>query len=92
MKILGFDYELIYTNDSGYIGMCEPAKLQIHIDPYAPLQRKFETIIHEIIEAINIHTELRLKHRAIVTLAVVLHQVFSEGGVNLKPLLGELKK
>jgi hypothetical protein len=91
MKILGFDYALTYSSDSSYVGACSADKLQIYIDPAVPKQRKLETILHEVIEAVNVHTNLRLQHRAIVTLATALHQALSENGVNLSPLLREIK-
>jgi hypothetical protein len=91
VKILGFDYSVIYTSDSSFMGLCDADHLRIHLDPNAPKQRKLETILHEIIEAVNVHANLKLQHRSIVTLATALHQVLSENGVNLSSLLKGIK-
>lgn len=91
MKILGFDYSMKYSNDSGYVGRCVPDELSIHVEKNMPIQRKYETIIHEVIEAVNIHNQLGLRHSTITALAVAMHQFLSDNGVNLSPLMKELK-
>lgn len=49
----------------------------IVIDPRYCDDLVSETLIHEIIEAINMKAELRLEHPQIQTLALLLHQALS---------------
>lgn len=91
MKILGFDYRIIRANDSQYIGLHSADNLTISIDGNSPRERQIETMLHEFVEAVNTHTQLELEHNKITTLANVLYQILKDNGVNLNPLLRELK-
>ena len=91
MKILGFNYHVVGSSDSQYLGLHSADTLTIKIDSGAPKERQLETIVHEIIEAINVHTQLKLRHNQITTVSSILFQVLSDNGVNLSPLVKELK-
>ena len=91
MKILGFNYRIIKTNDSQYIGLHSADNLTISIDGKLPKERQIETMLHEFMEAINTHTQLELEHHKITTIANVMYQILKDNGVNLNPLLRELK-
>ena len=61
--------------DSEAYGIFDPDKLEIKIenDMSPGLQR--ETLLHEVVEAINFLCELDLEHQAIQVLGLMLHQV-----------------
>jgi hypothetical protein len=82
---------VIGSSDSQYLGFHSADTLTIKIDNSAPKDRKIETMLHEIIEAINVHTQLKLRHNQITTVSSILFQVLSDNGVNLSPLVKELK-
>lgn len=91
VRVIGHDYEVQYdpqlalSHDAPAM-MC-PDILRIVIDPNAPESRQFECLLHEIIEALNYHLELNLKHPQITALGEGLFQVLRDnqidfGGMN----------
>jgi len=85
IKIGGFDYEIIYKdrfNEDGIsdIGTSSTYNQKIWIDNQAHIQQQEETLIHEIIEAINSNNDLELKHKDITVLAGCLFQVLNDNG------------
>lgn len=93
MKILGYDYEIICDGDVDLMGSmgrfhCKNQKLQIATDICG--QEKISTILHEIIEAINYHLNLRLEHNIIMSLESALFQILTANGVDLSPLANEI--
>ena len=53
----------------------------ISIDSSLKEDKQHETLLHEIIEALNNHHELELEHHKISTLAVGLFQVLRDNGL-----------
>jgi hypothetical protein len=84
MKILGHEYSIEYIPNLGdradAAGICDSDKLEILIDATAPESRQQEAMLHEAIEAINYHAELKLKHNVISLLSECLFQVFKDNG------------
>lgn len=67
-------------NDEGELcyGLCDSSKQMISIDPQYPAQMQDSTLLHEVIEAINIMFELGLRHKQIMTLEAGLYQVLKD--------------
>lgn len=63
------------TGRHGECGSFQLTSLAIEIDDKLPASLKEETLMHEVIEAINAIYELELPHRSIQILGVALHQV-----------------
>ena len=61
-------------NNAAY-GTFDPDKLAIKIESDMSDALKHETLLHEVIEAINFLCELELEHQAIQVLGLMLHQV-----------------
>jgi hypothetical protein len=81
IKILGHDYKvetIDWIEGARSDGTCCNATATISIDTRLPRTRQEEVFIHEIIEAINFHLELELKHPQITALASSLYSVLKE--------------
>lgn len=91
MNILGYNYKLIKHNTKeelgGNVGLCSPDDLEISVACDVSDEAKSSILIHEIIEAIDYHLELKLKHRQIMALEMGINQILSNNGVNLNSLL-----
>lgn len=92
MRILGYNYGIIRDLDmkdieNGNAGLVDLDKHLIYVGNDMDDDSKTSVIIHEIIEAINYHLELKLKHPQIMAFEVGIHQVLVENGVDLSPLL-----
>lgn len=93
MKILGANYEVEYMTqrDSNDSGDCDWRFQIIRLQRgYCP-ESLMETILHEIIEALNLKLQLELPHPAITSLASGLFAVLSDNGIDIKSLLPEDK-
>ena len=53
----------------------------IRIDDCTTETKREESLLHEVLEAINIHCELGLEHNVIQTLAFQLHQVLKDNNL-----------
>lgn len=82
IKILGHEYQLSMTNKSlierNTIACICPNTLTIEISTLCPKSRQEEGLLHEIIEALNCHLELKLEHEKITSLSEGLYQVFKD--------------
>ena len=90
MRILGYDYKVILT-DAGALtdksGVLDVGKQEIRIDASLASEQQISTLIHEVIEALSYHLELKLKHPAIMGLEAGLYQCLRDNGVDLSVLL-----
>jgi hypothetical protein len=94
MKILGYNYKMRSVDcdlDAGNMGTCHTAKNTIIISTDYPDDRRISTVLHEILEALNFNLELELTHPVTTQLESGLFQVLTDAGVDLSPLLKELK-
>ena len=89
LTILGHPYTIVRdktTNEIGASGRLFTANGEIQVAKDLCPSQATSTVLHEIIEAINWHCELRLKHNAIMTLESTLYQTLTANGVKLDPL------
>ena len=87
LKILGHDYSVANKNmgfKSDTVAQCNMASLEIEICSSYPESRQKEGLIHEVIEALNYHLELKLPHNKISLLGESLYQVLKENPDILK--------
>ena len=91
MRILGYEYSLDASKTieelGGNMGFCNFSLQQISVARDIKMDGKLSTLVHEVIEALNYHLELNLKHKQISALEVGLNQVLSENGIDLSVLL-----
>lgn len=90
MNILGYNY-LVENNDAfveldTWFGLHKAKNLQLLIRSDLCTEQKISTVLHEIIEALNFHLQLKLEHTAITGLEAGLYQVLTENGIDLAPL------
>jgi len=90
INILGYEYNLdfskTYEQSIGNVGFCSFKDKTISVANDIESDLFNSTLIHEIIEALNYHLELDLKHNQIMGIEVGIHQVLNDAGVDLNPL------
>ena len=95
MKIIGQNYTVsrsITANDSQSIAFSNANKQVIvfQVGGEQPRELLKAVMIHEILEVLNCMYELNIPHPVLCALDTGLHQVFTDAGVDLSPLLKEL--
>jgi hypothetical protein len=80
ISILGKKYNLEIRDNKSCSGHIHTSALKIEINNELVHENKLETLLHEIIHAISISTELDLAERQISTLSTCLYSVFRENG------------
>ncbi len=82
LKICGHIYTLKFTNrpllNQATVGTMSANSLSIEISTIFPQSRQEEAILHEIIEALNFHLDLKLEHSQLSSLSEGLFQVFAD--------------
>lgn len=81
VKIGGVRYtvrEVDQLFESNRMGECHPTRSEILIRASMSHDQKRETLVHEVIEAINSDCDLDLSHSVISTLSHCLHQVLAD--------------
>jgi hypothetical protein len=94
IKILGYYYDMVEDGDydsTGAFGRMNPKIHKIQIASDLCQQEKETTVLHEIIESINYHLELKLEHPVIMSLEASLYQALTDNGVSLAPLTRFIK-
>ena len=96
IKILGIVYKVKFTDDlkksisqyldkkdkcRDFVGYCSTAQATIYLSSHTDKQTLGSVFIHEILEAINVHMALSLKHNDIDRLETALHQVLTENNL-----------
>lgn len=85
LKILGHEYSVIqdpnlYFDETNcaiiHLGKCE-----IRISTQHPTSRQEEGLIHEIVEALNYHFQLKLEHDKLSQIGEGLYQVLKDNGL-----------
>jgi len=88
IKIGGYFYDIEIDETLALKSGCQGTQcsntLEIKIDGGIAQQNKESTLIHEIIEAINYHYELKLEHTVISTLESALYQVITDNSSMFK--------
>ena len=90
LTICGFTYEIKIVDrvdDESSLGSCNVGAQLILINELAQGKMKLCTLIHEIIEAINYHYGVDLKHRQITALDHALLQVIVDNMKEIKKLM-----
>ena len=82
MKILGHDVEIRFEKslrqERSDIGQSCGSSLWISVDPTLKASMQESTLIHEIIEQLNYHLEMKLEHPIISQLEASLYQVMKD--------------
>lgn len=85
LKIMGHEYKVKHCKDlikkNNAIGYINFNKTTIWISTEISESRKRESILHEIIEALNCHMDLKLKHSVIVRIAEGMLVVLRDNGL-----------
>jgi hypothetical protein len=96
IRIMGHDvdirYDANYAKDQGGQGGFASESLWIALDTSYPPTQLNETLLHELVEAINYFGELKLKHSAITRLGNGLHQIFADNSGVLQFLIENWRK
>lgn len=96
MKILAYDYKIkaesAPVEKLAFMGRHNGGDLNIIICTGMPRQNQESTMIHEIIEAINWQLKVNLREQQIIFLEIGLYNVLRNAGVDLRPLMVELKE
>ena len=93
MKIYGYEYAVKRdenTDDMGAFGDFRVKNQTIRIANDLCDEQVMSTLIHEILEAINYHNQLKLDHANIMVLEVGIYETLKANGVDLSPLLERL--
>lgn len=89
IKVLGYEYKIERRDDAfgmEAFGKCNVKSQTMPIaSDLAPEQAR-STILHEIIEALNYHLDLKMKHETIMRLEAGLYQTLTDNGVSLSKL------
>ena len=77
LKILGLDYtvKLLDDNETGWFGSHNGSTQIIRLNINKHPDQIASTLLHEIIEALNMHCELALTHNQMSALEAGLYQV-----------------
>ncbi len=90
LKVLGYSYDVDFSNtctQMGAMGRCDTNRLLIQIANDSSLKQQESTMLHEILEALDMHMELNLSHQTICLLEAALYEVLTDNGVKLASLL-----
>lgn len=90
LKVLGYEYTIqqgtpLEGIPSDSFGGCDVTKGIIYCSANVSGNLQESTLLHEILEALNYHLELGLKHPQITALEAGLYQVLKENGI-IKPI------
>lgn len=88
IQILGYTYTLALDDrEDASSGQCNTWAQTMRIARGQCRAQQESAVLHEIIEALDVHLELGLKHRVISQLEAGLFQVLTDNGVDLAPLI-----
>lgn len=87
INILGKAVRLKVSPDIMALGQYDQGNQLIVLKKGMAYDQAIATLLHEIIEAINIDLDLGLKHEAICGMETGIYQVLKDSGVSLVPLM-----
>jgi hypothetical protein len=91
LKILGYAYTVredkALQDNHNLFGQQKPVTLEITYSGNVARQMQESAVLHEIIEAINYHLQLGLKHQAIMGIETGLYGTLTDAGIDLSRLL-----
>ena len=84
IKILGHNYTIIMIDDreSGDYGSLNPNTNTIRLNKNKTQSQIESTLLHEIIECLNMSLELRLEHQQISALEAGLYQTLKDNKIS----------
>lgn len=85
LKILGHEYEVSIVDSTRYngdnCGFCDTVAAKIRLsDDLAP-DMLASTLLHEVLEAINFHLELKMEHHVLTALEAGMYQVLKDNNL-----------
>lgn len=89
IKILGYNYKIrcvLPTDHLEGFGRQDAKRQVFQLANNLHSEQLVSTILHEILEALNYHLELKIDHNKLMALEAGLYQVLSDNGISLKPL------
>lgn len=95
MDILGYTYRV--DKDKTILqlgekaGVCYTRDQKISLASDQPSDSLISTFIHEIIEALDYHLELKLKHSQLCAIEVGIFSTLQKAGVDFSPLLNQIE-
>lgn len=91
IRIMGFDYTVFVESNTEIIkdrmGLTDFDRQIIYIYSGLSPEMKVSTLLHEILEAINFHMEMKLEHRQISCIESGFFQVLSDNNWNLESVI-----
>ena len=87
VKIFGYDYKIVPNDGMGFSGRLMSGSQDLLIDTSQCKQHQLSTIFHEVIEAVNYHLELNMKHNLIMQLETGLYSFLSDNPEYLRELI-----
>ena len=78
IRILGKPYSVSFMHIQGAIGECDDFAQTIKIDPKVPHELQKDTLLHEVIHAIDYAVKTKLSEDQVSALASGLYAVFND--------------
>lgn len=95
MEILGYTYKVnkdkTISELQDRMGVCYVNSQKISLAKDQTDDSLVSTFIHEIIEAINFHLELKMRHNQICAMEVGIYDVLKRAGMDFLPLLNQIE-
>lgn len=86
LKVLAHIYTISETVEPqlgrGTSGLCCANLLKIELDSSVPKSRKEEAFLHEIIEALKFHLDIKIEHEDLSALSEGIYTVIRDNGLN----------
>ena len=87
-KVVGKRYAIQYLEDIGTQGDCNNQKQVIRVEKGNALEQEQDTVLHEILHAVDYAMQTKLKEAQVAALATGLLAVMKENPVLMEYLLG----
>lgn len=85
LKILGYDYEVQVIDSTQYngsnCGFCDSLNNKIRLSDDLSPDMAGSTLLHEILEALNYHLEIKLEHSQLTSIEAGLYQVLKDNNL-----------
>ena len=93
INVLGHKYQVLFVDEvenkshpaQSLMGVCNSAALEIQILTSMPVSRQEETLLHEILHALDAALSTDLKEKQVHQLSEGLYQVLKPYGLQLLP-------
>ena len=78
LRIIGKDYTITTNHKQGSVGECDDFKQEINVDLDYPIQQVHDTLLHEVIHAIDHAMKSKLSEEQVAATATGLYAVFND--------------